>query len=183
MPAHKTNTFGPSLARVSRIHLLLAAVLALQIIIFDAGKLITPDVVLKRWLGVGVLAAVAGICWFQARTREDSRRLKKLFWLLIVTDIAFASWYVYLERGMASKAVLLYALPIISSAILVRKGAIYLTAGLSIIAYILTTNAYFVHYFNEGYKLELYGEVLFYCLLLFLLASIQWAVIKAKHRH
>lgn len=177
------SSLRPGLARIASIHIVISLILAVQLIIFDAGKLITPDIVLKRWVGVGILAIVSSICWFVARLQEDDKTLQKFVWLLVITDIAFVSWYVYLERGMSSRAVMLYALPILTSAILLRKGAIYLTSLLSAVAYILTTNAYFVLNFNEGYKLELYGEVLTRAAVLIVFASLVWAVVRSKHNY
>ena len=181
MSKQKSHGLKSSLSRVAKIHLAVAVILAAQLIVYDAGKLIAPDVVLKRWYGIGALAAVSAIALFFSRSRKSDNDLKKILWLLIIADIAFASWSVYLERGMASRAVLLYVIPIISSAILLRKGTIYLTGTLSVIAYIITTNAYFVNYFNEGYKLELYGEVLGYSALLLATSALTWSIIKTKH--
>lgn len=183
MPKKKTASLRPGLARLSSIHIIIAIIMSAQLIAFDAGKLVTPEIVLKRWVAVGILAVIAGICWFAARIKEDDHNLKKFVWLLLITDIIFASWYVYLERGMASRSVMLYAIPIISSAILLRKGALYLTALISAIAYIVTTIAYFVLNFNEGYKLELYGEVLSRAALLIVFSALVWTVLRSKHNH
>lgn len=180
MAKQKHITLRPSLSRVSRIHLFIAILLAVQLIIYDAGKLVTPEIVLKRWIGIGILAIVSAIALFLSQISSSDSTLKKTLWVLICTDIALASWSIYLERGMASRAVFLYVIPIISSAILLRKSAIYLTGLLSAVAYILTTNAYFVNYFNEGYKLELYGEVLGYSALLLFVSALTWSVIKSK---
>lgn len=180
MAKSKHSYLKPGLSRISRIHLIVGILLAIQLIAYDAGKLVTPEIVLKRWMGIAGLVAVSAIALFLSHTKNSDTTVKRVLWILIATDIAFASWAIYLERGMASRAVFLYIIPIISSAILLRKSAIYLTGTLSVVAYILTTNAYFVNYFNEGYKLELYGEVLGYSALLLVVSALTWSVIKTK---
>jgi hypothetical protein len=82
---------------------------------------------------------------------------------------------------MASRAVFLFALPILVAACLHRWGMIQLTAILSVVAYIVTAIAYFVLNFNEGYKIELYGEIGFYSALILAFGSMVWALVRSKH--
>lgn len=171
----------PALVRVSKIHVFIAAAFAAQLIIYDAGKLITPDVVLKRWVSIGLLATVSAIVWFLARTKDEPKLANKLVYGLILTDIIIACFNVYTQRGMASRAVILFVIPIITAAVLKRKGLIYLTAVLSAVSYIVTAVAYFVLNFNEGYKLELYGEILFYSTIILTVAGLTWSVTRTKH--
>jgi hypothetical protein len=165
--------------QISKIYLILALVYVTQIIVYDASKLITPDVVLDRWIAVTLFAAVATVIWYigHAQAKADAS-YRWLAWGLTLTGIAFASYNVYAERGMASKAVLLYLIPIIVSAILCSRAAIFATAVLSTIAYALTAVAYFVNYFNEGYKVELYGEITFYSAVFFIAAGLLGVVLK-----
>lgn len=167
--------------RACKIHVLIAALFAGQTIAFDAAKLITPDIVLKRWILAAVLLVVASVCWQLARLDDKPAKIHKLVWLLILTDIVFASLTVYASRGMASKAVLLFVIPILLAAVLGRKGVIYLAAAMSAAAYAVTCVAYFVLNFNEGYKIELYGEIGLYAALLIVLASLCWTLVRTKH--
>lgn len=169
------------LVRVAKIQLILAVVYMAQIIAFDSAKLITPEVVLQRWVAVAALASIAVSIWYVARSKATSlNHYKLLTWGLIVSNIAFAAFNVYTQRGMASRSVALFFIPIIISAILLSRSALFATATLCAAVYTTTAVAYFVNYFNEGYKIELYGEILFYSSLFFVTALLLWAAFKTK---
>lgn len=167
--------------RLSAVHLLYVLTMVGQIIIFDSGKLIPPEVVLQRWLATAVFAAIVTAIWYASRDatmRDDVA--KRLLGSLVVADIAIASVNVYTQRGMASRAVMLYAIPIIVAAAINRQSAIMASAVLSAAAYLATCVAYFVLHFNEGYKLELYGEAGFYAAIFIILSLGLWSVVKPK---
>lgn len=167
------------LRRLSAVHFLLLLAVVVQIIVFDAGKLIPPEVVLQRWVATGLLAAVVTGVWYAAHNRlGDEKTLKKLAGILIVSDIAFASFATYSQRGMASRAVVLFIIPIIVAAAINRRTAILATAFLCVAAYMGTCVAYFVLNFNEGYKLELYGETGFYAALFIIIGLLLWSLVK-----
>ncbi len=156
-----------------KLHFVLILALIGQTIIYDASQLITPESVLKRWVAISGLMAVDGIIWYLVKSRSGHIHLyKSLLGLMILSDIAFASFLVYEERGMASRAVFLFVIPIIISGLLASRSALYATAILSAAAYSLTAVSYFVLNFNEGYKVELYGEVGFYSLIMLLSAGL-----------
>ncbi len=167
--------------RLSAVHLLYILAIIAQIIIFDSGKLIPPEVVLQRWLATAAFAAVVTGVWYASRdaTMKDETA-KKLIGSLVVADIALASFNVYTQRGMASRAVMLYAIPIVVAAAINRRSAIIASSLLSAAAYLATCVAYFVLHFNEGYKLELYGEAGFYAAIFIILSLSLWSVIKPK---
>lgn len=169
------------LVRVAKIQLVLVLAYVAQIIAFDSAKLITPEVVLQRWYAVaGLSAATVGV-WYIARSKATTlNHYKLLTWSLIFADIAFAAFNVYTQRGMASRSVALFFIPIIISAVLLSRSALFATASLCAIVYTTTAVAYFVNYFNEGYKIELYGEILFYSGLFFMTALLLWATLKTK---
>lgn len=170
------------LVRAAKIHFILAAAYAAQIIAYDAAKLITPDVVLQRWYAVAALTAAAAVIWYLARSQANSLTTHKFLAVtLILADIAFAVFNVYTQRGMASRAVILFLIPIIVSAILLSRVALFTTAVICIAAYTTASIAYFVNNFNEGYKIELYGEILFYSAVFIMAAGLMWSVIKTKH--
>jgi hypothetical protein len=171
-----------SVIKMARLHFGLTAILAVQIIIYDAWNLIPPDVVMRRWLLVALLLVVSTIVWYLARVVKDagSGLYTGLIFALILADILVASFSVYMERGMASRSVALFAVPIIVAAVLYSRAAIMATAALCVAAYVATTISYFVLNFNEGYKIELYGEVGFYSALFVLLAMSIWAVIRPQ---
>jgi hypothetical protein len=179
--AKSSNWLHAGVWRVSRLHFIYAIVLIAQTVIYDAWKLITPDAVLRRWYVTAGLLFVTTVVWYIARNKVQSANVCKLLVAaLVLTDIAVASFNVYTQRGMASRAIMLYAIPLIVSAVLMSRSALFATAALSVVAYTTTAVAYFVLNFNEGYKIELYGEVGFYSVMLFLLASMLWIVVRAK---
>ena len=177
------STLHWSLLRVTKIHYLFLALLAGQIVIYDAWQLTTPEAALKRWIAVGALFVLVTIVWYIASGKRYTKvQLHHLVWWLITADILFVSYYVYLQRGMASKAIALYAIPIIVSAIFLSRRALLAAASLSIAAYVLTVLIYFAANFNEGYKIELYGEISFYSGVMLVLAGLLWAVVHAKKK-
>lgn len=170
-----------SLIRVAQLHLVFVIIYVAQIIAFDASKLITPEVLAQRWLAAGGLAIVSATVWYLARSKVTSTlNYKLLTWLLIIADLAFASFNVYTQRGMASRAVLLFLIPIVVATILHSRIALFTTAIMAAVIYTTTAILYFVNFFNEGYKIELYGEVLFYSSLFFVVAGLLWAALKSK---
>ena len=181
----KTNSSGlkSSLNKVTKVHYAYAGLLALQVIIYDAAKLITPEAVLKRWQVIAGLVVVTTVVWYLAKARlahEYGYRVLTL--VLVLADIAIASAYVYEQRGMASRAVLLYVIAIATVAILRSRSALFATAALSVAAYTTTAVTYFVVNFNEGYKVELYGEISFYSAIFFVIASLIWASIRPTQK-
>lgn len=171
------------LVRAAQIHLLIILAYVVQIMAYDASKLITPDVVLDRWYAAAALTAVASAVWYLARSRvNNASTYKFLAWILIFADIVFAVFNTYTQRGMASRSVLLFLIPIIVSSLLLSRVALFTTAILCIAAYTTTAVTYFVNYFNEGYKIELYGEILFYSAMFLASAGLLWAAFKTKHQ-
>lgn len=167
--------------RLSKIHYLYVLAFFGQTIVYDAWKLVAPNAVLYRWIMTASLLLVTTFVWYLAKNNVRSTAVyKTLVWLLILTDITAASLSVYQQRGMASRAVALYAIPIVVSAVLLSRAAIFATAILSAAAYSSTAVAYFVLNFNEGYKVELYGEVGFYCAIFLILAAVVWAAVRSK---
>jgi hypothetical protein len=174
-----TEWLRVSLVRVSRAHFLLLAAYAAVIIVFDAWHVLVPEIVMRRWIAGGLLLAVVAVVWYLAHNRNnDVATYKRLTFMLIMSDIVFTAFNIYLQRGMASKAVLLFTIPIAVSAILLSRAAIFATAALCAAAYVISTVMYFTLNFNEGYKTELYGEIGFYSALFFVLASILSAVVR-----
>ncbi len=176
-----TDWLQSGVIRAARVQFALVALYAGYTIASDATHLINPSYVLQRWsVNLGVLAGSA-VVWYLARS--NTKRInyyRSLLYCLVLLDIGLATFNVYSQRGMASRAIVLYAVPIILSAILLSRVAIVMTATLSIAAYSLAAVKYFVDYFNEGYKAELYIEVGFYCGVFLLLASLLSIIVRFK---
>lgn len=176
-----TDWLRISVLRLSRVHFFIVGALALQVLLYDAWKLITPESALQRWTIVLSLLVVVTVVWFLAHNQQSSAAtFKRLILVLLIADIAVAAASVYLQRGMASRSVMLFAVPIVSSAVLLNPTAIFATASLSAAAYTAAAVTYFVVHFNEGYKIELYGEVGFYCALFFVLAGLLSVLIRYR---
>lgn len=170
-----------SLISVAKIQMAFAVIYVAQIMAYDAAKLITPDILLQRWYAIAGMIIVSAAVWYLARSKiAYPSAYMALAWTLIISSIAFAAFNVYTQRGMASLSVTLFFVPIIISAILLSRAALFTTATLCAAVYTTTAVAYFVNYFNEGYKIELYGEILFYSGLFFIAAALLWTVLKAK---
>ncbi|MBI3624172.1 hypothetical protein HY218_00915 [Candidatus Saccharibacteria bacterium] len=166
---------------MATIHFVYVGAYMVQIVVYDAWKLITPQAVMRRWIMGSLVLSVNTVVWYLVHSKPlDTTAYKLLAWALIVADIALASFNVYEQRGMASRAVALYAIPLIVSTVLLSRSALLATAVLSIVAYATTAVSYFVLNFNEGYKIELYGEVGSYCILFVIMAALLWVTV--RHR-
>lgn len=165
--------------RICYGHFVLLLAFAVQTVVMDAWHVIVPEIVLKRWLASAVVLSIVAVVWYLAHNRNnDIATYKRLVFSLVASDIAFAAYNVYLQRGMAAKAVALFAVPIIVSAVLLSRSAIFATAMLSTAAYLIASVSYFVLHFNEGYKTELYAETAFYAASFFVIATLLSVVVR-----
>ncbi len=176
-----TDWLQTGLIRLCRVHFVFISVYTLYIIAADATKLITPTLVLQRWEVNAAMLVGVSIVWYLARNKVTySNYYRTLTYVLISLDVLMASFNIYTERGMASRAVVLFTLAIVSSVILLSRTALFLVAAICTAAYSLAAVKYFVDFFNEGYKAELYIEVAFYCATFFILAALLSVVIRFK---
>lgn len=167
--------------RVARFHFIYVLLFVAQTVVFHASKVITPELLLKRWVAVAGLAIVTILVWLLARTQQSSQAAYRFaISALIVADIAFAAFNVYTQRGYASKSVLLFLIPIIVATVLLNRSVLFATAALAVAVYSTTVVMYFVNNFNEGYSSEMYGEIGLYCGLFLATAGLLWATIP-KH--
>lgn len=159
------------LLRVTRAHFYLVIAYFVATIAFDSWNLYTHEVIFKRWFYSGILAILICLIWFGIKRYGKSHRtLTYLAYILILADILFAGVNVYLDRGMASKYVVLFILPLIIATQLMRRSVLLATAGISAAAYSIASVSYFHNFYGEGYRIQLYGEVGFYCALIFIFA-------------
>lgn len=167
---------------MARLHFLLVGLFVLTIVLSDAWNLIPPSVVLQRWTIASILLGVTAIVWYAARNTTSEILQKSFVWAFILVDVAVPTVLVFAQRGMASKAVMLYILPLLLAAVLRSRAALVATAALSLAAYSLAVVRYFVTSPGEGYKVELYTELLFYGGLLFVVAGMLWVLVQQKSR-
>lgn len=169
------------LASISRIHFAYAGVYIAAIIAFDAWNLITPDAIVQRWLVGAAMLIVTALVWYGSRAAKKTAAYYQLLaYVLIALDLFVATYGVYTQRGIASKSVLLYVIPITVAAMLLSRVAIFATAVISIALYSLACVRYFYLNLGQAYKVELYGEVAFYCAMLFIVAALLWSLIKTE---
>lgn len=180
-PVLSVDHLRTSTLRVSRFHFAFILIYAVQTVIYHASKLITPDVILHRWIATAGLLVVTTAVWFVAKHRKSSSTMYQYaITAIIFADLAFAAFNVYTQRGYASKAVLLFIVPIIVASVFASRSALFATALLAIAVYTTTAVKYFVDYFNEGYMVELYGEIAFYSALFLLVAALLWATMHKR---
>ena len=141
--------------------------------------LITRSSVQQRWATTVALLVSTTLIWYFVRrnTRTESY-YRVLTYCLITVDILFAAYFIYLDRGMASRNVVLFGVPLATAALLNSRAALFATAALCTAAYVFAATKYFYDYFNEGYKAELYGVLFLYSACMFVVAAILWAIIR-----
>lgn len=168
---------------LARVHFGLAAAYAVFILASDAWNLVARQLTSERWLMFGLLLVVTTVVWLLARgTVKNDNYYRALVVALVLVDIAVASFAVYTERGMASRGVALYAIPIASAAVLLSRTAIFGAASLCTAVYVMVATRYFYVNFNEGLKIELYSTLALYSAGFFVLAAILWIVVSATRQ-
>jgi len=168
----QNNWLQYNLLRVSRVHFGFVLAYAASIVAFDSWNLIPPEGLAQRWTLAALLLIITTACWYLAQVRiKHVSYYQALAWLLIIADVMVAGFTVYAERGMASRAVALFAIPIVIAATLMSRSALFATAFLSTAVYSLAAVRYFAAFPSEGYKVELYGVIAFYSACFFILAA------------
>lgn len=171
-----------SASAVGKLYFWIALAYIILIILYDAFALITADMIIVRWVIGAIFSSTSILLWLRARRPNALQQsYTRIIYGFIILGIAFASANVYLQRGMAAKAVLLYLIPLIVSGLLLRRALVFAVAGFSIIAYTTAAVWYFMVNPSEGYKIELYGEIGFYSVMIFIAAGGVWQLIRSKN--
>jgi hypothetical protein len=171
MAKQTPNWMEKTALRITRVHFGFIAFYALTIIIFDTWNLLTHEAVGQRWTAAAIMLVLTTVLWYATRLSVLGKyRHLVIIWHIILADIIFASWNVYNTRGMASKAVALFFVPIVSAALLKSRSTLLAATSLSVAGYSLAAVRYFNDHYGEGYRVELYGEVFFYSALFFVVA-------------
>lgn len=175
----RNNWLQTTAVRVGRVHFAFVATYMLATIIFDSWNLYTHQAVSLRWTASGVFLSLTAIVWYLARMKYKSLTFYSVLVLsLVAAGIIFAGLNVYWERGLASKSVILFALPLMSAATLRSRSTLLTTAAVSTAVYSTAAVRYFYQHYGESYRVELYGYLAFYCALFFIAAWLLWIVIK-----
>lgn len=166
---------------VTRIHFFLVAAFCIYILLSDAWNVITPTALWWRWTVAAIMLAATLTFWYAARRNKASSLYYKLIiYLVVLCDIGFAAFAVYTQRGMASRAAILFAIPLVVSSILLNRRTLFITTTTIVLAYFLAALKYYDSNPNEGYLAELYTEVGFNSAVLFVLAALLWSLIHPK---
>ncbi len=147
--------------RITRTLFFFCGLLALSIVVFDSGNLITREAVIDRWLLTSGLFVATSLAWFVAGVRKSGSPRVTIGLLAIVLLIT-AGYMTYWERGMASTSTIFYVLPLLVVATLKNRHALMAMAALSAGTYALSCVLYFNTFFNEGYRIQLWGSILLY---------------------
>jgi len=170
----KNTTQVNSLTRVTRSIYFALGFYILSIIIFDSGNLITREAVINRWTLATGLLAINTIVWYIA-SQKGIKQNKQLIttYILTMALLIFAGFTTYWERGMASTSTIFYVLPLLVVATLKNRHALFTTAILSAGSYGFAVVKYFNDFFNEGYRIQLWGYLLLYVGIIF---TVTWLI-------
>lgn len=149
--------------------------------IYHAWKIQTPSVLYYQWVAFGMLSLVLFATFVLSKRKGSDNYYYLLIAVQILTYITYISYIVYTQRGMASSAIILYIIPILIAAVTRASWVVFGTAILSATAYCLSAIKYFKDFPSEGYKAELYGQMLFYFLILLLVARLIHVVLAQKN--
>lgn len=165
-------TLPATIARITRTLYFFIGFFVLSIIIFDSGNLITRDAVLNRWTFATVLLAINTAVWYLGarKYRTNFRPQAILITILALVLLVFAGFTTYWERGMASTSTIFYALPLLTIVTLKNRRALLSFAVLASGTYSFASVKYFNDFFNEGYRVQLWGHLLLYSGTIFVMA-------------
>jgi hypothetical protein len=181
MSIKNTKALSDTVLSVTRVHFYFILAYAAALIIFDSWNLIPNEGMQQRWTLAGLLLTINVGLWYMARNKSNANfYYRALTIALIVADIVFAAYNVYLERGMASRSVILFAVPIVLAASTRSRRTIYASAFLAAGAYTMAITRYFTNNYGEGYKVELYGVAILYSSIFFVLAALLWSIVPKK---
>lgn len=168
--------------RATRLGFVFIAIYVMSIIIYKAWKLLTPDALQNRWTIAAVALGVnLALWWFSRKPRLAPLYYQGIIFFQILMYISVATLSIYSERGMASNAIILFAIPLVIVALSHSGKALFGTALLCSAAYSGAAIKYFREFPSEGYKVELYGGIVFYSAILFLIAALLWVVVRSKN--
>ena len=164
--------------RVTRVHFVFIAAFILVTIVFDSWNLYTYSAIKELYTAAAVLLVFNTILWFLARQNYANKSFYVFDVLaLVVADIIFASYAVYWQHGLASKSVMLYAIPIVTAATLRSRTTLLTATTVSAAAYTTMAVRYFYTNYGLSYRVELWGTIAFYSAIMFVLALLLMIII------
>lgn len=180
----KNHWLQTTAVRVTRVHFIFIAAYIAATIVFDSWNLYTHEAVTQLWTAAGVLLALNTILWFLGRQTYANQSLYVFNVLgLILADIAFAAYNVYWQQGLASKSVILFAVPIVAAAALRSRSILLGTATLCAAIYSTVSVRYFFENYGQGYRVELWGTIGLYSAVFFILALLLMIIIRPTNEN
>jgi len=162
MVTKKQSALQANLQTSARAGFLFILAYAIYIVVFDAGNVLTRQAVYYRWMLLTTLLITNTVYWSFTKKTSSRARLTYAVWICVIAQLALAGFSVYWERGMASMSTVLFAFPIMNVALLGSRTYTLATAALACAVYITACTKYFYDYFNEGYRVQLYGQLFFF---------------------
>ena len=169
------------LTRISRTIYFFSFFIGLSIVIFDSGNLITREAVIQRWTLLTLLLVANTIAWIVAATAKQKSHKSTGIVLLSVFMLIFAGYITYWERGMASSSTIFYVLPLLVIATLRNRHALLATATLAATTYAFAAVKYFNDFFNEGFRIQLWGNIVLYGGTIFVCAWLIMVITDLRH--
>jgi len=177
----KTISLQNAVQKMTRVHFAFVGLYLLSIIIFDSWNLIPHEGVVWRWQAASVLLVINAVCWYVSRTTFSSKQVYKFAaFTLIIAGAIFAAFNVYWERGMVSPMVIMFTVPIVHSAVLHSRRAIWSAATVCLATYSFSVVKYFHMHYGEGLKVELYGRLALSAGIFYILALLLTIIIKPQ---
>ena len=169
------------LTRVTRTVFFFAFFYGLSIVIFDSGNLITREAVIDRWTLLTILLVGNSLAWLLVSQLKQKSVKNLLTAALAIGLLLFAGFMTYWERGMASTSTLFYVLPLLVIATLRNRHALQATAALSATTYAFAAVKYFNDFFNEGFRIQLWGSIVLYGGTIFVCAWLIMTLTDLRH--
>ena len=174
-----THWLQTTAVRVTRVHFIYIVAYILATIVFDSWNLYTHEAIRQLWTAAGILLVINTFLWFLARQNYVNKSLYVFNVLaLVLADIAFASYNVYWQQGLASKSVILFTVPIVTAAVLRSRSILLGTTTLCAAVYSIVAVRYFFENYGQGYRVELWGTIGLYSAVFFILALLLMVIIK-----
>ncbi len=177
----KKSNISLLITRATRTVYFFVFFFGLSIIIFDSGNLITREAVIQRWTLLTALLVINTITWIIAATASQKSLKTAGIVLLSLSLLAFAGYTAYWERGMASTSTIFFVLPLLVVAILKNRHALLATAALSATTYAFAAVKYFNDFFNEGFRIQLWGNIVLYGGTIFVCAWLIMVITDLRH--
>lgn len=143
--------------------------------------MLTPEILQQRFFIIILMLSVTTSLWWFSRIRKLApNTYKVIIFLQALMYIIVGGYSVYAERGMASNSVILFVIPLTIVSLAFSGKSLIATAVISIAVYAGVAIKYFMNFPSEGYKVELYGGIVFYAGVLLLISAMLWVLMQSR---